>query len=374
MENNKKTILIISPNFLEPTAWMVSAYKTALALSKHAKIVVLTSQTKNSLNYEKIENVEVYRTKAHYIPDPFNYTFTPYIFKDLKKLLKKYKFDNIIISKYMFFTSLTGLYLKFKKVDYTLQTDTFPGYIWFAPSKILNFFMWIYTRTLGLIILKLAKKIILLHKGLEKPAKKLGLKNFKIIHNGIDFEKFDNAKPAKDILKIKKNRFLVTYLGRLDEIKGYKFVLKAAEILHKKNKNIHFLFICGNKYLDKQKELQKKYPFISFFGFRKDIPNIFKSSDAHILSSYNEGLPNSILEAMASKCPVISTNVGAVPYLIENKKTGLIINQSEEEIVKAIEILFNNPRLKENIIKNGYKKIKKEFNWDIISKQIIDIL
>jgi len=364
-------ICIIAPNFKEPTAWMISAYKTAVNLAKikDVKVIVLTSQTKGSKKFEIIEGVKVYRSKAIYIPDPFNYAFTPFIFSDLRRLIKKENPDRFLISKYMFFSSLTAFQLKLLGKKFVIQTDTFPGYIWFAPSRLLNIFMWIYTRTLGLWVLHLADKVILLYEGLVRPAKRLGLKKISVVHNGVDFDKFEKAKPAKDIVKFKDGKKLITYLGRLDEVKGYKLALKLANDLKDKAK---FLFVCGNKYSTKRKELAIKYPFIKFVGFRKDVAEIFAASDIHILPSYNEGLPNSVMEAMASGCAVVASDVGGMRSIISDKKEGFLFKRGDYSKFKdLVEKLISDSQVLKTIKSSGKEKIKKEFNWKTIGESLL---
>jgi len=370
-------ILIISPNFYEPSAWMISAYKTAINLAKeeNVEVIVITSKTKGSKKYELLTGVKVYRSKCWYLSDPVNVAITPKIFSDLKEILKKENPDKIIISKYMFFTSLTAFWLKLHKKEYYLQSDTFPGYSWFTKSWYVNMVMWIYTRTIGRLILTLAKKTILLHEGLISVAKKLNLK-YTVIHNGVDFNAINIAHPAKDILKYKQNKLLVTYLGRLDKIKGYEDVLLTAEKINNnvqlKNK-IRFLFVCSNKYEDKRKALEKKYPYIKFEGFRKDIYSIWKATDIHILASADEGLPNSVMEAMASGCAVISTKVGGVPHIIKSGYNGILINNADE-IYLSIKKLLINQELIKKIKQNSSKIIQQKYNWKNISRQIINEL
>ncbi len=356
------TLLLVAPNFLEPTAWMVSAYKTAVNLRKYAgwRVVVLTSRTQGSKAQETIEGVEVHRTPAWYVPDPFNYTVTPRIFSDAARLIRQEHPDAILVSKYMFFSSLVGLQCRLRRIPYSVQTDTFPGYDWFAPSRVLNAFLWIYTRTLGKLVLRGAKKVFLLHDGLIPTAKRLHLP-YKVIPNGIDPEAFAKAGPAKDLVSYKKDALLVTYLGRLDEVKGYKAVLDAAERL-KARHDIRFLFVCGDKYPEKRKGLEKEYPYIRFEGFRKDIPAVFAASDIHVLASYAEGLPNSVLEAMAAGCAVMATSVGAVPYLIKDGRTGVII-RDRGRISDSIERLARDRERLRAVAKAGQEKVLQDYSW-----------
>lgn len=371
-------ICIISPNFFEPTAYMISAYKTALNLAKlpGVQVSVITSRTKGAKAYEEIDNVKVYRIPTFYIPDPFNYACTPFLGFHMLRLIPKIHPDIYIVNKYMFYTSLSTIYLKlFSRKKVVLQTDTYPGICWFAPSKLLNSLMRVYSHTLGKMILKLADRVIILHEGLVKTTKQLGLKRYEVVHNGVDLERIDKAKPAPDIMKFKEDDFLVTFVGRLDEVKGYRDMLKAAKTIRENRDPVKFLFVCADKYPEKRESLQKEYPYIKFEGFRKDIEAVFKASDINVLSSYAEGLPNSVMEAMAAGCVVVATNVGGVPSLIEAGETGLLFKPGDtKKLVQHIETLVKDKDLRDRIKVKARIRIEERFNWTIISTQLLSIL
>ena len=361
-------ILIIAPNFLEPHAWMVSAYKTAKLLNKNHEIIVLTSKTKDSKKYEEIEGIKVHRMPCLFIGDPFNYTITPGLSIYLHKILKKEKPEKIIVSKNMFYTSFSIAILKYiYRRKAICQIDTFPGINWFAPSKTLNFILKIYSRTIGMFLLKISDKVIILHEGLITTSKKYKL-NYQVIHNGVNLKKFEKTKPAKDILKYKQDKTLFTYVGRLDDVKGYQTLLKVAKELEQKTE-IKFLFVCGNKHQKLQEELNNKYKNCKFIGFREDIPEIMKASDAYVMPSYAEGLPNTLMEAMASKIPSIASAVGGIKTLIRHRENGLLFNPgNKKELKKQILEIYKNKKLGNKLGKKGYETIKEGYSWDQIRK------
>ena len=94
-------ICITAPNFREPYAWMISAYKTAAVLSENGfDVIILTSKTKDSKSFEKIGRIKVYRKFCFFIKDPFNYTIIPFYWHHLSNLIKKEKPDVFIVNKY----------------------------------------------------------------------------------------------------------------------------------------------------------------------------------------------------------------------------------------------------------------------------------
>ncbi len=360
---------IISPNFLEPHAWMASAYKTAHILKQEGYTVsVLTTQTKESKRYERISGIPVYRVPCFMLPDPINVAIPFGFFFSLYRFIRRESCDTYIVNKHMFITSWGVLLLRLMGKQVILQTDTFPGVNWFTRNAFVNSILWLYARTIGWCILKLSSQVVVLYSQLQHVGRKLLLKKIHVIHNGVDSEFFDQQQPAKDILALKKNKTLITFIGRLDAVKGYDTLLQVVQQFSTK-KNIHFLFVCGNKHKELQKTLQKKHRNATFLGFRKDIASILKASDIYVLPSYNEGLPNTLMEAMSCKIPCIASRVGGVSDLITDKKNGLLIKRQEPKALgQALQKLIDNSHLREIYGKAGYERIQKAFSFTHIRK------
>jgi len=101
----------------------------------------------------------------------------------------------------------------------------------------------------------------------------------------------------------------------------------------------------------------------------KDIKKCFNALDLYIVSSRLEGGPRAPMECQASGVPIISTDVGQVPDMIQDGKNGFItkIGDTETVVKKAIEI-FENTTLREELISNGLESVKK-FDYSVISDQ-----
>ena len=112
---------------------------------------------------------------------------------------------------------------------------------------------------------------------------------------------------------------------------------------------------------------------VIFTGIRNDIPQILNIIDIFVLPSLKEGLPIALLEAMAAKKPVIATRVGAIADVIEDRKTGLLIDPADKkEIFESIKSLLGNKEKANLLAENGYKKIKDEFSAENMAKEYIE--
>jgi glycosyltransferase involved in cell wall biosynthesis len=204
-------------------------------------------------------------------------------------------------------------------------------------------------------------------------AKKLKLINenkLTLIENGIDISGYQNIYYGflKEKFNLNNKKVLIT-ICRLHYQKDVKTLIKAINLLREKNL---ILFIIGDG--PDRKELEKLVndlnlnDKIKFLGFQKKVREILKDADIFILSTRWEGLPIVILEAWASKVPVIASNVYGIKSLIESWKNGLLFEfNNEKDLAEKIKILIKNKELKEKLVNGGYLKIKTEYN---LSKMI----
>ena len=189
-------------------------------------------------------------------------------------------------------------------------------------------------------------------------------KNYRIIPNGIDISKYE--------LNINKNKkFTFIAVGRLEKMKNHKLLIEIANKL--KNKYEFEIWIVGEGYLREELEnLIYKYDLkdhVKLLGLRNDIPRLLNQSHCFVMPSLWEGFPISILEAGASGIPIISTPVGSIPSLINNKN-GYLAEIKEFEI-KMEEVLNNYQQAKEKAIRLKEKTINEYSIQNIVKKHEI---
>lgn len=102
---------------------------------------------------------------------------------------------------------------------------------------------------------------------------------------------------------------------------------------------------------------------IRFLGFRDDVQSIMQAFDVFVLPSITEGLPNVILEAMASAKPVIATRVGGVPEAVIPGQTGLLVPSADAgALADAVRELIMNPSAVERMGRAGRKRAETCFS------------
>jgi len=94
-------------------------------------------------------------------------------------------------------------------------------------------------------------------------------------------------------------------------------------------------------------------------------------SDIFVLPSLSEGAANVVMEASASGLPVIATEVGEVPRIVLDGKTGILVKPKDiDGLVNALKKLIDNPLLAKEMEEAGRKRMEEEYSWDIICKKI----
>jgi UDP-glucose:(heptosyl)LPS alpha-1,3-glucosyltransferase len=225
----------------------------------------------------------------------------------------------------------------------------------------------IYTQLFARFLFKIPKTVTTYGKALLPYAKKAGvpLKKLRIIPTGIHLNKFQNVNKNK-IKNLKKefnikNEKIILFVGMLTERKGVDKVINISQKLLKENHNIKTLIVGdahGKNIYQKLVKPEFKSKII-FTGGRKDIPELMHLANVLLLPSKGEGLPGVVMEAMASRLPVVATKEGCTPDLIEE------LARTNNEYYSTVKMILNN---KNNLAKTHLNKIK-DYDWKIIKNK-----
>jgi len=169
------------------------------------------------------------------------------------------------------------------------------------------------------------------------------------------------------IKKVSDREDIIGYVGRLEKEKGILNLIKAIPYVIKK-RDVFFI-ICGSGSLINEirkfilSENIEKYVKLTGWISHKDLPYFLNNMKLIVLPSYTEGLPNVILEAMACGTPILTTPVGAISDVVKDKETGFLLKSNNpRQIAKEILELLDKPELLEEISRNAYEYVLKNFN------------
>lgn len=190
------------------------------------------------------------------------------------------------------------------------------------------------------------------------------------VYNGIDVSLYE-GRPNGAIRRefgIPPSAPLIGYIGRLHRQKGVEDLLVAMDSVTTRVPDSHLLVVgegeCG-PFLAKQMRSRGLSDAVLFTGTRHDVPQVLQDLDILVLPSLWEGLPNVILEAMASGLPVVATGVGGVPEIVVDNVTGFLVPPRQPEALSnAILRLVRDPDLRNRMGQAGRQRVQEHFSVD----------
>jgi glycosyltransferase involved in cell wall biosynthesis len=195
------------------------------------------------------------------------------------------------------------------------------------------------------------------------------------ITNGVEANKTDflSKEEAKKELTIPKDRIIIGTIANFYSTKGLEYFIGALNTLAIKWRlPVTGVIIGDGKLKGKLKNLKNNYGLgdhLIFTGIKDNAVKYLKAYDIYVCSSVKEGFPYSILEAMSAKLPIVSTDVGGIPEIIENEKNGILTGPKNSlGLAKNIKILMDNKEYGDKLATEANQRVKEEFS----KKQMIE--
>ncbi|MGD9872955.1 MAG: glycosyltransferase family 4 protein [Kiritimatiellia bacterium] len=200
---------------------------------------------------------------------------------------------------------------------------------------------------------------------LDVPARKVSL-----AYNSIDPELFSFNE------HLLQRPFKIGSGGRMVEEKGFAFLLAAARLL--KDQGVDFrLLLDGDgplrPSLERRARKLKIDDCVEFRGFLPSMADFYKELDVFVVSSVDaEGLPTTLLEAMASGCAIVATDVGGSSEAVRNGREGLIVPpRSARAIADSIEAFVNNEELRNSCVQAARERVVSMFTLDRMTADVV---
>jgi len=171
-----------------------------------------------------------------------------------------------------------------------------------------------------------------------------------------------------------------TVVGMLHPSKQQAKVIKAFAKLNRKYPNLKLLIAGDGQYLYTlylktlilYLGLRNK---VELLGYVSDLKKIYEATDVVITASLHEGLGRSTIEGMAYKKPIVGVKSGATPELVEHNKRGLLFSdESEEELLIAMEDMINNPQKRDEMGEKGRAFVSTNFMIDDYANKMHEII
>ena len=230
----------------------------------------------------------------------------------------------------------------------------------------------IYLNTIGKWTLNRADKIICYTDGERENIEKLGVdhKKISVIHNGVDITLF-----APKISENLKNRNQIVWVGRHVPGKGVEYLIEAFSQVQKKIPGAHLVLIGdGSEKTTIEEKIRKMHSqsSVTLIDYLDNtaLPKIYNQSNVFVLPSLMEGVPRTLLEAMACGLPVITTNLPHLLDIVDG--AGLVVPSKDPTLLSdAILTILEDAFLAEKIGQKGRSKIEHGYSWEDTVKKTL---
>ncbi|MHA4808129.1 glycosyltransferase [Flavitalea flava] len=310
---------------------------------------------------------------------PFNVT----VWKDMRKILKEEKIDIIhthgarALSNIIYPANKLSI-----PVVHTVHGWSFHDHL---PS---------WKRKLRILGEKFLTAKAGINIAVSESNKRIGLQQFgsfhcEVINNGVDLSVYEKKGTGSDPMSglresirrefgIKEDAVLISFVARFIHDKNPIALIKAFGKTQKDFPDSYLVLVGDGPAREEARALVKEMGMedkILLPGFRRDVPAILAASDIFCLPSIKEGLPVSLIEAMAVNNAVIATDVQGCIDVVTDGKDGLLVslNGLEEELEKGIRQLLNDPAKRERLALQGRRTVEERFDATGMARKIEDL-
>ena len=338
------------------------------------EVVVLTAGFKDKTGYELDNGVHIYRVPSQRkkISSSSIIEMLSYLWhakKQLKSITKKHQIEKAII----FFSIPCGFLgpalLKKYKIPYiiSLRGGDVPG-----MEKGINRIHQLIT-PFRRKILKKALAIVANSKGLAIASEKADPFKVNVVPNGVDVNFFTPVD------KTQSSVFRFLFVGRFQTQKNLETVLKTFAVTFKQQQ-VHLTLVGDGPLKESLNQEVKKLNIenqVSWLPWqtKQGLKKCYNESDCLINFSLYEGMPNVVMEAMASGLPIIASNIMGHDELIEDNKNGFLINLNDKQgFASALKKVATDEELRKKISRNSRAKVEVNYSWNKVTELYLSLL
>jgi len=229
--------------------------------------------------------------------------------------------------------------------------------------------------------MKRYERVLCVSKDLVERCRETGIREerLSLVDNAIvhtDYETSAATAAEKARFGFSPDHILLGAVGRLSEEKGFDKLLDAVSLLVSEGHNVG-LIIAGEGHLkdtlqDQVDRLELQHR-VHLAGYMEDPRELYRAIDIYVLSSLREGLPNVVLEAMASQRTVVTTEVNGIPRLVQDGHNGLVVpTDNTDALTEAIRRCLLSSDLRSELAEEGRQTIEERFTFAHRMKTVVD--
>ena len=198
-----------------------------------------------------------------------------------------------------------------------------------------------------------------------------------VVRNGVDASM--SARSREEVRRELRlgDAFTAIIVARIDHLKGHDTLLRAWADVHRTDPEATLLIVGDGAERAAMERLAAEAGVaaaVRFLGFRSDVIELLGAADLFLLPSLTEGLPLSILEAMAHGLPIVATHVGGIPELVTEEREGLLVPPKDvAALAAAIGRMAFDAEARGRFARQARERAINEFSFDAMLRQYEDV-
>lgn len=305
----------------------------------------------------------------------------PRSIKALAQTVKDFSPDIVHAHNVFFATSLLAVLIKWfsrGKMVFTAHLGKIEKLRLLGRWKVLA--AEVYEKIAGRIILSSSDIVIAVSNSVRDHVLSLGVPSEKVvvIPNGVDINEFNPSLSTQGVDRINN----IIFVGRLIPNKGLEYLVEAAKILIcSRISGVKFRIVGDGPYRQRFEELINEHKLASYFEILGRVPkvsDVLQEGGIFVRPSLTEGMPLTVLEAMASGLPIVATRVAGTPELIIHGETGMLVEPGDaRQLAETIKFLIQHPdeaiRLGRNARAFIERHYKEKFSWEAAASNLLSV-
>lgn len=191
-----------------------------------------------------------------------------------------------------------------------------------------------------------------------------------VIYNGVDVSAFDGPPPDRVAVRREigagPDDLVILQVARLDHLKDHATAIRTIRRVAAGRSDVRLVLVGEGPEREKVEAAIAECdvaPQVRLLGLRDDVPRLLRSADLFLLTSISEGIPVTLIEAMAAGLPVVSTDVGGVAEVVEAGRTGLLAPSGDDAaLARAVLRLAGDPDLRRTMGRHGHQRAGEVFS------------
>jgi len=329
------------------------------------EVIVVTLNTDGAEGFEVLDGIKVYRCMTLNLTAELGaqLSLSPSAPLRFLEVCRKEEPDIVHANNRFFFTTLCAAALK-GLVHRPLITTFHLGPIFFE-RRLLNTAIRAYEGTACKLIVGLSDMIIAVSKAVKAQAVLLGAEpsDVAVIPNGVDSSEF---KPGGT--RDPKGPKRIACVGRLIHNKGVQFLVEAAPLVLASHPDVEFVIVGEGPMREHLVRMTEKLGVKHAFRFVGKVPSVadvLRECHLFVRPSLTEGMPLTVLEAMACGLPVVASSISGTPEVVLDGETGMLVEAGNVgQLADAITKLLSDESYAMKIGYNALRLVKEHYSWD----------